>query len=374
MGKRYFRLWLVALFCWIAVLGAKSGSWQSVMLPFLSLGALLLVREVLQSEYPEFGKQLAAVLTTFIILYNVYFSFPPVRLWLESQFPQTAAATGRLKEDIDLQASGRLEPVALAARKALQEHLLRKEDIVGARIKTELDVLDAKRQQGTFGPEDEKKEKEVLREFQNLVRDRAELQQLIAGTAAEELAPVLRHPTSQAPNPPLTEVSTSSKSADKSSAMHDDVSVTSNSQPSVSKDSPAESPPPPEPIKPVAPASGLPGDTTMSIQQCRHEGSVISCWGLISLSTDIPTQECFEQSSLADDLGNQYHILPGFTGGGLWTKMIPNVKYRFGLTIPDPHPAVQSLNFLIRIREECNNMGGYHEENDVVFTNVPVQK
>lgn len=129
------------------------------------------------------------------------------------------------------------------------------------------------------------------------------------------------------------------------------------------------------PLTPTGPTSGLPSDTAMTIQQCRHDGSIIGCWGFISLSTDIPTQECFENSMITDDLGNQYYVLPQFSGGGLWSTLIPSTKNKFEFHINDPHPAVQSLNMLIRIREKCNQLGdGYHPQNDVVFTSVPVQK
>lgn len=185
MSWSYFRLLLIALFIWIAVLGWRSGSWRLVIVPFLALGALFLVREKLRESFPGFGRELGAALVTLVLLYNIYFSVPALRSLLASQFPQATVATGRLQEDADLRAAETLEPVALASREALHQYLLQKEDIVGQRIKADLDALNAKRQQGTFGPEDEKKEQEVLKRFQKLVRDRSELQKLIAGTAAE---------------------------------------------------------------------------------------------------------------------------------------------------------------------------------------------
>ncbi len=77
---------------------------------------------------------------------------------------------------------------------------------------------------------------------------------------------------------------------------------------------------------------------------------------------------------ITDDLGNQYHLLPRFSGGGIWSTLIPATRNKFELHIDDPHPAVQNLNVLLRIREKCNELGGYHPQNEVVFTSVPVQK
>jgi hypothetical protein len=160
------------------------GGWSLV--PFLALGALFIARESLNKKFPTFGPQLGASLVTLVLVYNIYCSIPAARSWLVSRFPLSAAATEQLTDDADLRTAENMEPVALAARKALDRYQGRKEDIVGQQIKTELDALNLKRQQGTFGPADEKKEKEVLNEFQRLVRERTELRRLTVGTAAEQ--------------------------------------------------------------------------------------------------------------------------------------------------------------------------------------------
>lgn len=215
MWLRYARLFVIALFIWVAVLGFRSGSWRIVIVPFLALGALMLVQTKLRTAYPEFGPKLGASLVTLFVAYNLYLSVPPLRSWLASQFPQTTDEAGRLKRGADLNTAEKLDAAAaeVAAREALHAYLLRKEDIVGQQIETELDRLNAKRQQGTFGPEDEKSEQEVLRKYQKLVADREELQRVIVGSPDE-------------PSPPKqipSESATASKSAAPKKAMNSPV-------------------------------------------------------------------------------------------------------------------------------------------------------
>jgi hypothetical protein len=130
-----------------------------------------------------------------------------------------------------------------------------------------------------------------------------------------------------------------------------------------------------EKITPTSPTSGAPFDITMTIQNCRHNGSEIDCWGYITHTSDIPTQECFHWSDATDDEGRQFKnwYSPTFSDGAQITTMLPSTKYRFQLRVSDPHPAVQHLGFRIYLCSNCNTIYlGAHESN-LVFTNVPVQ-
>jgi hypothetical protein len=129
-------------------------------------------------------------------------------------------------------------------------------------------------------------------------------------------------------------------------------------------------------LTPIEPSSGLSSDASMTIQQCRHDGDSVQCWGYVSISTDIPTQECFHWSDATDDLGNVFRqwSSPQFSGDGQINTLIPNTRYRFELVVADPHPAVQTMSFIIYFVSNCNRIGVRSQENYVVFTNVPVQK
>jgi hypothetical protein len=368
MWRGYFRLLWIGLFCWVAVLGARSASWRLVIVPFLALGALLITRGTLTRTYPEFGRQAAAALVTLVLCYNFYCSLPLLRSWFSSQFPQTFDAANRAKQEADLQAANALEPAALEARTALQEYLVRKEDIVGQNIKVQLDSLNAKRESGSFEPEDEKKEKEVLRQFQKLVKERSELQELISGRRngpAQSSAPT-----------PITHL------------IPQNTSATVNIQPLpvqstmvIPSQTPESTPPTTTKsdyqLTPATPSNMTPDDYTFILKECHRIGDLIKCWGLMTNTTDAPRYTSLDDSSAVDDEGNTIFIgtfgagfmFPG-SGSfyGTQEKLLPGVPTKFMVTLDDPHRNVRTINLALRV-----SGGEPHRYDTLILKGVPVQ-
>lgn len=342
MSWRYFRLFLIALFLWVAVLGLRSGSWRLVILPFLALGALFIVRETLQERFPKFGRELGAVLVTLVCLYNLYFSFPTLRSWLLSEFPQSTVATERLKQAVDLEAAEKMEPAALASRQALHQYLLRKEDIVGQRIKADLDALNAKRQQGTFGPEDEKKEREVLKQFQKLVRDRSELQPLIAGTAAEGFS---ANPSRPAPVPLPQSLPQSQQHA----ASQPNIGRPGNNGAAENQQTEPSKPKP----TPGRKMTAFPpqGDIQIAIE-CNQRGSEVACHATATNVGDTRHNFSPEGLKAIDNFGNEdkrptssaFHFGP--SDFHEWLE--PGVPVNFTVTVSDAHAQAEKISLFFR--------------------------
>jgi hypothetical protein len=348
MSWRYLRLFLIALFVWAAVLGLKSASWRMVIVPFLALGALFIVREKLSETFPKYGEQLGGALVTLILLYNLYFTIPALRSWLASQFPQATAATDQLRADADLRAAERLGSPDLPARKALHEYLLRKEDIVARNITTQLDALNVKRQQGTFGQDDEKKEKEVINQFQKLVRDRRELQQLIAGTAVDELSKgASPAPSSQPRYSPQQD--TPSKASSDVVADPKPVGNADSLQPPKQLSNVVATPLPEAKGKtliPSFPTEGQPAEYNISLQQCVRNSEEINCWGYIKNLTDgtFKLRMNHTYSTFIDDEGNAGNFISSVAT----ERFIPGVLVRYEFSFHDSHRNVKMLSFELK--------------------------
>jgi hypothetical protein len=346
MWIRYFRLWSVALFVWIAVLGMKAGSFRLVVFPFLALGALLVAQETLRNRHEQIGRTLSTALATLVLLYNLYATFPAARSWLESQFPHSSAATGRWQKDLDLKAAGKVDPPALEAREALQQYLLQKEDIVGQNIKAQLDALNAKRLQGTFGPEDENKERDVLTQFQKLVRDRSELQQLIAGSWAEQLTrsgqpPETQQAQSGTPPHPGTPARNSAAVVGKQSAQANPQTEETGLQPLVRRS---------YRLTPILPVQSEPSEYDISVQQCIRQSENVHCWGYVKNLTDgrIKLRMNHSASTFIDDEGNAGK----FVGRVATEYPISGTPVRYEFDFHDSHINVKFLNFEIKVELE----------------------
>jgi hypothetical protein len=360
------------MFVWVAVLGLRAGSWRMVVIPFLALGALFIARESLNKKFPTFGPQLGASLVTLVIVYNIYCSIPAARSWLVSRFPLSAAATEQLTDDADLRTAENMEPVALAARKALDRYQGRKEDIVGQQIKTELDSLNLKRQQGTFGPADEKKEKEVLNEFQKLVRERTELRRLTVGTAAEQplqanvqsaqlqesQARTQQTVQPQAPQTPNNETAPTTQPPKTTiQPTASDVVAPTVATPSYR-------------MTPTLPLQGVPSEYDIRIQQCIRQSENINCWGLVKNLTDgtIRLRMNAGFSTFIDDEGNAGK----FVAQVATERSLPGTPVRFQFDFHDSHRDVKLLSFELNTEMEADPTPPIRYDR-FTFKNVPLQ-
>jgi hypothetical protein len=367
MWTRYFRLWLVALFVWVAVLGLRAGSLRLVIFPFLALGALLIAHEALRTGHEEVGRTLSTSLLTLVVLYNLYASFPTARSWLESQFPQSAEAAQRWRKELDLQEAEKLNPPALEAREALAQYLHRKEDILGQKIKADLDALNVKRQQGTFGPEDEKKEKEVLKQFQKLVRDRSELQNMIAGSWAEQL--------------------TQSRSQVGGTQSENSVPDQSRTDPMVGGGIATAQPVQPEArptetteaphvavrtyrLTPILPTQSQRSEYEISVQQCIRQSESVHCWGYVKNLTDgsMKLRMDHTYSTFIDDEGNAGTFI-GVVGT---EHPISGTPVRYEFDFHDSHRNVKLLNFEIKVELEGDPSPRLRYDS-FTFKDVPLQ-
>jgi hypothetical protein len=126
-------------------------------------------------------------------------------------------------------------------------------------------------------------------------------------------------------------------------------------------------------ITPMSPEGGNPPDYTFLLKQCYRASEKITCWGLITLTSDAPRHTTFYDSRAIDDEGNSISIgtFGGnftFEGSGDQQKLLPGVPAKFVITVPDPHQNVKSITL------DLNVHGGEENRSDqLIFKDVPVQ-
>jgi hypothetical protein len=126
-------------------------------------------------------------------------------------------------------------------------------------------------------------------------------------------------------------------------------------------------------ITSMSPEGGDPPDYTFRLKQCYRASEKITCWGLITLTTDAPRHTTFYDSRAIDDEGNSIFIgtFGGnftFEGSGDQQKLLPGVPAKFVITVLDPHQNVKAITL------DLNVHGGDENRSDqLIFKDVPVQ-
>jgi hypothetical protein len=126
-------------------------------------------------------------------------------------------------------------------------------------------------------------------------------------------------------------------------------------------------------ITPMSPEGGDPPDYTFRLKQCYRASEKITCWGLITLTTDAPRHTTFYDSRAIDDEGNSIFIGTfggGFTfeGSGEQQKLLPGVPAKFVITVQDPHQNVKSITLDLHVHG-----GDENRSDELIFKDVPVQ-
>jgi hypothetical protein len=126
-------------------------------------------------------------------------------------------------------------------------------------------------------------------------------------------------------------------------------------------------------LTPMNPEGGNPPDYTFLLKQCYRASQKITCWGLITLTSDAPRHTTFYDSRAIDDEGNSISIgtFGGnftFEGSGDQQKLLPGVPAKFVITVHDPHQNVKAITL------DLNVHGGDENRSDeLIFKDVPVQ-
>jgi hypothetical protein len=261
---------------------------------------------------------------------------------------------------------------------------------VGEQIKAELDTLNAKRQRGTFGPEDEKAEREVLRRYQKLVEERKELQQVIEGSSDEQSLPE-RSLGGSAANPDLP---TQKKTRDSRNQTREMGRSTPPSNESPAANLPAQrdpsqtsevtlnAPPPSQgatPPRNIAPAGSYDnGYFHVALLKCSRSGSQVNCSGKVEVSAGSAAYEgsdgtvliVFHRFTIGDEGATNYTVSAGSFGenrcmgtGYCSQKITPGIPSSFSFIIDHVDQAASTLNVVMP-----NNQG-----ENAVFRAVPIQ-
>ncbi len=123
-------------------------------------------------------------------------------------------------------------------------------------------------------------------------------------------------------------------------------------------------------LTPIAPSSGAPDSLSFTLQQCRHAGEQILCYGTVKNNAEIAQSVQLEDSKAVDDQGRSFTVYL-FGGGfsfdtGSHEKLNPGIPVRFSVKIADPYPRVKTVNLDLRV-----SMGRTYYP--MVFKDVPVQ-
>jgi len=399
MWWRSRRLLWFALFVWVTVLGLfRPGVREWVLGPAIAVGCLLIAKEYLTKHYPTIAPAVYTALLALMVAYNLYFTVWP---WASGYFPWTTRALQQAKAAGDFDGGLALDAGPLRAREALKKYLEQTDDAEAANIATELDQLAAKRRQGTFGEEDQKREDAVINRYKNLVRKREVLRRIIQGRGLEVSSETQEEPAgARSPQSPAQtarveqelaalrqennqlwksvealkrEVQRSSESREKP------VAETGKPATPETAEAPKPSPPlPPPPVRPVVnPIAVEEGDGfSFSVFACEKKARKVVCTlGVTNRGSMGRGTNLCGASYLVDNLGNsaanrRTTIEFGSTSStkcGVMSLPI-NVLVRFYMSTDAFPEYAESVNIIIH----DGNRFRFSFPGTIIFRNIPI--
>ena len=161
----------LALFCWIAVLGWRDGSWTFVIRPLFSLAGLLFVLEWVRRKEPKYGGTLGAWLVGLVFLYNLLFAF-------QQHLPSTARAAMASVGLLDYEVSRRIAPPLSGLRRDIIKYDEARIEVERININRQLAELITKRGSSIFSDADAQRERELFAKQRELGQESADLQRM----------------------------------------------------------------------------------------------------------------------------------------------------------------------------------------------------
>lgn len=153
MWHKTFRLLWYLAFVYVAVLGWREHALSWVIAPLFSMGCLFIAQAYLTRHYPDFAPKVSAALVALMLLYTVVFTIWPK---VVNNFPWTRDALERALA---------LDPGRAKAQEVVFAYLGASSDAEAQDIKKGFDKLVLRRKEGTFGPDDQKQESQLLERY-----------------------------------------------------------------------------------------------------------------------------------------------------------------------------------------------------------------
>ena len=175
--------------------------WLIVGGPTVVSGAVFAARQRIRNLDPEWGYPLARVFTVTLFIYSVVaVAFP----FVEAQLPDTVSALFRREQQTDLDLGSDIDPPMLEAQRALLIYGNEIKNSEAEQLGAGFKKLAKKRKDGTFGPEDEAQEQELLERYVALSKKLSKLQAIAKGQAQLDNLPSSQQPNPAGPMPSVT--------------------------------------------------------------------------------------------------------------------------------------------------------------------------